>query len=141
MAYNTGNITECPKTDKSTLIIHPQERKVANARLVQNKTGETTSGVKVKWEQIIECACDPNIYFIMSINLLLSGASGGQSLPQYNRPASIQKLIWDFLIGFSTFSTIILQSFHLSTEQTILYQLPWYAVQFVVSAATTTRDQ
>ncbi|KAI6088450.1 MFS general substrate transporter [Hypoxylon rubiginosum] len=94
---------------KSARWLSQGEKTLAHARLVSNKTGESTSGIKFKWNQLWECFVDPQIYFIMLTTILKSSASG----------------------GFSTFSTIILQSFNLNTEQTIVYQLPWYAIQFV----------
>lgn len=88
-----------------------QERIYAHARLVKNNTGETAAGTEFKWAQALECFVDPQIYLLMIFTLFSSCASG----------------------GFSTFSTLILKSFGLNTEQTITYQLPWYAFQFVVS--------
>jgi ACS family allantoate permease-like MFS transporter len=87
-----------------------QEKIYAHARLVKNNTGETAAGTEFKWAQALECFVDPQIY-LMIFTLFSSCASG----------------------GFSTFSTLILKSFGLNTEQTITYQLPWYAFQFVVS--------
>ncbi|KAL7915571.1 MFS general substrate transporter [Trichoderma velutinum] len=86
-----------------------EEKLMAHARLVSNKAGESRSGIKFRWCQVWECLRDPQIYFIVLTTVLKSSASG----------------------GFSTFSTIILQSFKLDTQQTITYQLPWYTIQFI----------
>jgi hypothetical protein len=58
-----------------------QERTLAHARLVKNKAGESESGVAFKWEQVWECARDPQIYFLVLTTLLKSSASGGKKTP------------------------------------------------------------
>ncbi|ORY25459.1 MFS general substrate transporter [Naematelia encephala] len=96
-------------TPKNARWLSAEERVYAHARLVRNKTGESTSGIAIKWDQVREVIRDPQVYFLMIFTVLGCMASG----------------------GFSTFSTLILKSFGLNTEQTISYQLPWYAFQFL----------
>ncbi|WWD22201.1 hypothetical protein CI109_106692 [Kwoniella shandongensis] len=96
-------------TPKNARWLKPEERVYAHARLVRNKTGESTSGIAINWSQVREAFQDPQVFFLCFFTFLTMAASG----------------------GFSTFSTIILQSFGLNTEQTISYQLPWYACMFV----------
>ncbi|ORY25466.1 major facilitator superfamily domain-containing protein [Naematelia encephala] len=96
-------------TPKNASWLSAEEKAYAHARLVRNKTGESTSGIAINWSQVWEAARDPQVYFLMFYTFFGMAASG----------------------GFSTFSTIILQSFGLDVEQTISYQLPWYAFQFV----------
>ncbi|KAK8866200.1 hypothetical protein IAR55_001351 [Kwoniella newhampshirensis] len=98
-------------TPKNARWLTPEERDYAHARLVRNKTGESTSGYAVNWDQVWEAFRDPQVYFTMTFTFLSCLASG----------------------GFSTFSTLILRSFGLTTEETISYQLPWYAIMFVGS--------
>ncbi|CAH0057989.1 unnamed protein product [Clonostachys solani] len=86
-----------------------EEKARVQARLVQNKTGESAERVKIQWYQVWECFVDPQIWFIALTTVLKTCASG----------------------GFSTFSTLILKSFGLNTVQTIAYQLPWYATQML----------
>ncbi|KAK8846891.1 hypothetical protein IAR55_005981 [Kwoniella newhampshirensis] len=98
-------------TPKNSRWLTEEEKVYAHARLVRNKTGESTSGIAINWVQVREAFTDPQVYFLCFFTFLGMAASG----------------------GFSTFSTIILQSFGLDKEQTISYQLPWYAFMFVGS--------
>ncbi|WVQ80081.1 hypothetical protein IAT38_002182 [Cryptococcus sp. DSM 104549] len=104
-------ITLC--TPKNARWLTPEEREYAHARLVQNKTGESTSGIAIKWDQVGEAFMDPQVWFTVIFTFLNCLASG----------------------GFSTFSTLILKSFGLTTKETISYQIPWYAIMFVGSVA------
>lgn len=59
------------------LTLNCKEKTRAHARLVRNQAGESTSGIKFKWSQALECCRDPQLYFIVFFTVLHTSASGG----------------------------------------------------------------
>jgi ACS family allantoate permease-like MFS transporter len=81
----------------------PEEKRMANARIVSNNTGHDRTGVKKwQWKQVKECLIDPCFWFA-GINSFLSSLPNG---------------------GLTTFSHIINTSFGFTNLQVILLDIP-----------------
>ncbi|KAI1500298.1 MFS general substrate transporter [Biscogniauxia marginata] len=83
--------------------LSPEERKIANARILSNNTGHDRTGIKKwKWRQARECLVDPCFWFA-GINAFLSSVPNG---------------------GITTFGAIINTTFGFSNLQVILLDIP-----------------
>ncbi|KAG9663072.1 major facilitator superfamily transporter, partial [Aureobasidium melanogenum] len=81
----------------------PEEKRMANARIVSNNTGHDRTGVKKwQWKQVRECLIDPCFWFA-GFNAFLSSLPNG---------------------GLTTFSSIINTSFGFTSLQVILLDIP-----------------
>ncbi|KAF5365991.1 hypothetical protein D9758_006654 [Tetrapyrgos nigripes] len=88
----------------------PQEKRMANARILTNQSGHDKTGTKEwKWYQVWECLVDPCFWFA-GINAFLTSVPNG---------------------GLSTFGSIITTSFGFTSLEVILYTIP-RSVTFVI---------
>ncbi|KZT28235.1 MFS general substrate transporter [Neolentinus lepideus HHB14362 ss-1] len=99
----------------------PEQRRMANARIVGNNTGHDTTGLKKwKWKQAEECLTDPCFWFA-GINAFLSSVPNG---------------------GLTTFGSIINTTFGFTNLQVILLNIPmslFSVCYFVLIGIVTTR--
>ncbi|EPQ31742.1 uncharacterized protein PFL1_01074 [Pseudozyma flocculosa PF-1] len=82
-----------------------KEKKAARARIVDNATGSGDTQ-KWKWDQVRDAFTDPTTYFIFFISVVSCIPNG----------------------GITTFQTIVYKSFGFTPLESILYQLPSYAM-------------
>ncbi|KAI4863509.1 MFS general substrate transporter [Hypoxylon rubiginosum] len=101
--------------------LSPEEREIANARIMSNNTGHDRTGIKKwKWEQARECLVDPCFWFA-GVNAFLSSVPNG---------------------GITTFGSIINASAGFTNLQVILLDIPRNVasvVWFVVIGLVTSR--
>ncbi|THW05169.1 MFS general substrate transporter [Aureobasidium pullulans] len=101
--------------------LSPEEKRMANARIVGNNTGHDRTGVKKwQWKQVRECLIDPCFWFA-GINAFLSSLPNG---------------------GLTTFAHIINTSFGFTNLQVILLDIPRSAfsvLYFVAVGLITSR--
>ncbi|GAC96617.1 allantoate transporter [Pseudozyma hubeiensis SY62] len=100
----TGIFLRLPK---NAWWLNENERKLAHARIIDNGvgTGETKEW---KGDQVKDALTDPNTYFIFFINVTCCIPNG----------------------GITTFQSLIYQSFSFTPLESILYQLPSFALSF-----------
>ncbi|RSH86472.1 uncharacterized protein EHS24_004728 [Apiotrichum porosum] len=84
-----------------------EEKNIARSRIVSNATGGGESH-PWKWDQIRECFKDPQYYFFMLFNILITIPNG----------------------GVTTFAPLVFVSFGFSPLNTVLYALPQQAIGF-----------
>ncbi|EIM89537.1 MFS general substrate transporter [Stereum hirsutum FP-91666 SS1] len=103
--------------------VTPEERRMANARIVSNQTGHDTTGVKSwKWSQVREAFSDPVVYITL-LNAFFSSVPNG---------------------GLTTFGSILYKSFGFTSLEVILYGLPsnvFSVLWFIVVGLTVSRYQ
>ncbi|THU87851.1 MFS general substrate transporter [Dendrothele bispora CBS 962.96] len=81
----------------------PEEKRMANARILSNQSGHDRTGTKKwKWYQVRECLIDPCFWFA-GANAFLSSVPNG---------------------GLTTFGSIINKSFGFTSLEVILYTIP-----------------
>lgn len=56
--------------------MNKEEKRMAAARIVKNKTGRDVTGVRLNWAQVNEAFLDPVLYFSM-VNAFLSSVPNG----------------------------------------------------------------
>ncbi|KAI3322589.1 MFS general substrate transporter [Xylariaceae sp. AK1471] len=90
--------------------LSPEEKKMAQARIMTNNTGHDRTGVKTwKWNQVNECLIDPCFWFA-GVNAVLSSIPNG---------------------GLTTFNGIINTGFGFSNLQVILLDIPRNVISVV----------
>ncbi|SPO43184.1 probable DAL5 - Allantoate and ureidosuccinate permease [Moesziomyces antarcticus] len=92
---------------KNAWWLSEKERTLAHARIIDNGTG-TGETQAWKWDQVKDAFTDPTTYFIFFINVTCCIPNG----------------------GITTFQSLIYQSFGFTPLETILYQLPSFAMSF-----------
>ncbi|KAI5254828.1 MFS general substrate transporter [Aureobasidium subglaciale] len=111
MSYFLGAMTICIGilclfllgTPSEVKWLTPEEKRMANARIVSNNTGHDRTGVrKWQWKQVRECLIDPCFWFA-GINAFLSSLPNG---------------------GLTTFAHIINTSFGFTNLEVILLDIP-----------------
>ncbi|KAJ2979252.1 hypothetical protein NUW58_g7249 [Xylaria curta] len=111
MSYYLGGLTILTGTTCLFLLgtpsevrwLSPEEKKMAQARIMANNTGHDRTGMKTwKWKQARECLADPCFWFT-GINAFLSSVPNG---------------------GLTTFNAIINTGFGFSNLQVILLDIP-----------------
>ncbi|SPO19697.1 probable DAL5 - Allantoate and ureidosuccinate permease [Ustilago trichophora] len=104
----TGIVTSVfLRLPKTAWWLKEDEKKLAHARIIDNGTG--TGEVHAwKWDQVKDAVADPNTWFIFFINVSCCIPNG----------------------GITTFQSLIYQSFSFTPLETILYQLPSFAMSF-----------
>ncbi|KAH8885587.1 MFS general substrate transporter [Thozetella sp. PMI_491] len=99
----------------------PEEKKMANTRILSNNTGHDRTGIKKwRWEQARECLIDPCFWFA-GLNAFLSSVPNG---------------------GLTTFGSIITTSFGFTNLQVILLDIPrstFSVLYFVVIGLTVSK--
>lgn len=100
----SGIFLRMPKT---AWWLSEEERKLAHARIIDNGTG-TGEAHGWKWDQVKDAFTDPTTYFIFFINITCCIPNG----------------------GITTFQSLIYLSFSFTPLETILYQLPSFALSF-----------
>ncbi|TKY90078.1 hypothetical protein EX895_000076 [Sporisorium graminicola] len=101
----TGIFLRLPK---NAWWLSEEERKMAHARIIDNGTG--TGEVQAwKWDQVKDAFTDPTTYFIFFIGVTACIPNG----------------------GLTTFQSLIYQSFSFTPLESILYQLPSFALSFL----------
>ncbi|KAI0155386.1 MFS general substrate transporter [Hypoxylon sp. FL1284] len=101
--------------------LSPEEKDIANARIINNNTGHDRTGIKKwRWEQARECLIDPCFWFA-GINAFLSSVPNG---------------------GITTFGSIINTSAGFTNLQVILLDIPRNVasvVWFIIIGLITSR--
>lgn len=103
--------------------LSPEEKKMANTRILSNNTGHDRTGVKKwKWKQATECLTDPCFWFA-GLNAFLSSVPNG---------------------GLTTFGSIINTTFGFTNLQVILLDIPrsvLSVIYFVFIGLVTSKKQ
>ncbi|VDB89939.1 unnamed protein product [Peniophora sp. CBMAI 1063] len=103
--------------------LKPEEKRMANARIVSNQSGNDRTGTQTwKWYQVRECLTDPCVW-LSGCNAFLSSVPNG---------------------GITTFGSIINQSLGFSNLQVILLGIPMNCtsvILFVIVGFSTMRWQ
>ncbi|KAI0030684.1 major facilitator superfamily domain-containing protein [Vararia minispora EC-137] len=98
----------------------PEEKRMANARIVANQSGHDRTGHSWKWYQVREAVTDP-VFWLSGANAFLSSVPNG---------------------GLTTFGSIINSSFGFTPLQVIIYGIPRNVTSvliFVVVGVVTMR--
>ncbi|KAN0066316.1 hypothetical protein ACQY0O_000410 [Thecaphora frezii] len=85
--------------------LNERQRKIAHARILENATGSGDTQ-RWKWDQVADAFADPTTYFLFFLSVACCIPNG----------------------GITTFQTVIFQSFGFTSLESILYQLPSYAI-------------
>ncbi|KAK3621088.1 hypothetical protein LTR56_023014 [Elasticomyces elasticus] len=93
--------------------LNKAEKRMAAARIVQNKVGRDTTGVKWSWPQVTEAFCDPQLYFCM-LNGFLSSVPNG---------------------ALTTFGNIMYTSFGFTKLEVLLIDIPRSVVSLLTFLA------
>ncbi|KAI8623157.1 MFS general substrate transporter [Xylariaceae sp. FL1651] len=118
MSYYLGSLTILTGTTCLLLLgtpsevrwLSPEEKKMAQTRIMTNNTGHDRTAVKTwKWKQVRECLVDPCFWFA-GINAFLSSVPNG---------------------GLTTFNAIINTGFGFSNLQVILLDIPRNVISVV----------
>lgn len=95
---------------KEVAWMNKAEKRMAAARIVQNKAGRDVTGVKWTWSQVGEAFRDPQLWFC-TFNAFLSSVPNG---------------------GFTTFGSIMYTSFGFTELQTLLVDIPRSVTSLVI---------
>ncbi|RDW83238.1 MFS general substrate transporter-26 [Coleophoma crateriformis] len=93
--------------------MNAREKRMAAARIVQNKAGRDVTGIKWAWPQVSEAFLDPTLYFSM-INAFLSSVPNG---------------------GLTTFGSLMYKSFGFTELQVLLVGIPRSVISVLIFVA------
>ncbi|KAK7028360.1 MFS general substrate transporter [Favolaschia claudopus] len=97
-------------TPKEVSWLSREEKNMVNARVVKNKAGRDTTGIKWNWQQVNEALTDPQCYFsgcnggLSTFGIILSTSFGFTELQVLlvGIPRSIASLLLFFAVGIYT---------------------------------------
>lgn len=105
---------------KEVIWLNKEEKRMAAARILQNKAGRDVTGVNWTWPQVGEAFRDPQLWFCM-LNAFLSSVPNGYDL-EYPVSGRLHQLT--HRRAFTTFSSILYNSFGFSKLQVLLIDIP-----------------
>ncbi|KAH8885849.1 MFS general substrate transporter [Thozetella sp. PMI_491] len=97
-------------TPKEVRWLSKRERRMAQARIVRNKAGRDTTGLKWSWPQVVEALKDPQVWFSFS-NAFINNIPNG---------------------GLSSFGSIMYTSFGFSNMDVLLVSLPRSVISLIL---------